>query len=171
MDKMISIFAQVKLLFTTVYGWFLLTLTMIWEFIAPEKFSFALVLGAIGLDLIWGIIVAKYVKKEYITSFALKETFKKLAIYGSSLFLILAIERTLHQEWFIGFRIACAIAASCELISVSASMLMVKPNMPFLKIFTFHLKGEISKKLGVNVDECFNDEKQTVKDKQDGTSE
>jgi hypothetical protein len=60
------------------------------------------------------------------------------------------IEKLIHDEWFIGFRIFCGIAAACELISTSALMLIVKPNMPFIRLFRLSLKGEIDKKLGVN---------------------
>jgi hypothetical protein len=43
---------------------------------------------------------------------------------------------------------------------MSASMLIIYPNMPFLRIFRVQLKGEIASKLSKNidVDDIFNDD-------------
>lgn len=160
-----SILEHIKILFRSIWGLIIVFFVSLWNFIQPEKYAFSIVFCTVMLDLFWGIIVAKFIKKVYTTSEALRETLKKGSIYGTSLLTILAIERILHDQWFIGFKIACAIAASCELISVFALMLIVKPDMPFLKLFTSFLKGEISKKLNVNANEIFIEEKKQKKDK------
>ena len=68
------------------------------------------------------------------------------------------IEKVLHNGGLVGVKIVAVIAAACELWSMSASMLIVKPDMPFLKIFRLQLKGEIESKLGKNAVEILNDE-------------
>ena len=73
----------------------------------------------------------------------------------------LAIESIAHAEGtFVAVRTIAIFAAVCEFWSMSASMLIIYPNMPFLRIFRTQLKGEIAAKLSKNidVDDIFNDD-------------
>jgi hypothetical protein len=128
----------------------------LWNFINPEIYSFSVVGITILADLIWGIIVAKK-QNRFILSEAIRNTFLKVNIYGCALLLIYAVERGLHDDWFIGTKVACAIAAACEFWSTSASMLIVSPNMPFLRLLRMQLKGEIEKKVGYPIDNVLPD--------------
>lgn len=154
--QMQSILQHIKSLLSTGYGYFLSLLTMFWNFIHPEIYSFSIVGFAIVMDLLWGMIAAKKQKK-FILSEAIRETFKKVSIYGSALLIIYCIERGVHDEWFIGTKVACAIAAGCELWSISALMLIVKPDMPFIRLFRLQLKGEMEKKIGHDISSILTD--------------
>lgn len=156
-----KILEQLSNAMSSAYGWFLALMTACITFIQPEIFSFYIVGFAILADLIWGIAAAVKLKK-FILSKALRETIKKVGIYTFSLFVALLIENMVHEEGtFIVFRTISFFAAVCEFWSMSASMLIVKPDMPFLKIFRAQLKGEIQSKLSknINVDEILNNEK------------
>jgi len=149
-------------IFTTIWGWILIALTTLWSFIKPELYPFSVVYFAILLDLIWGIAAAVKLKK-YIRSERIRETFKKIIIYSVSLLLILLIEKILHEEWEVATRVSCAIAAACEFWSISANMLIVKPDMPFVRLFRLQLKGEIEKKVGHNVDKILVENETDIK--------
>ena len=169
METFTSILQHLKLIFTTAYGWILGLIMVLWNFIQPEKYSFGIVAIAVLFDLVWGILVARK-RNCFILSEAVRETFKKVNIYAFSLLLIFFIERALHDEWFIATKVACAIAAACELWSISANMLIIKPDMPFLKIFQRQLKGEMEKKVGCDLDNILNEEQNKIKNEKHGES-
>lgn len=145
--------------FNTMLGWFIAICTALVTFISPEKASFIVVGFAILADLTWGIISAFKLKKFFL-SMALRDTIKKVGIYSFALLGAMAIEYIAHAEGtFIAVRTIAIFASVCEFWSMSASMLIVYPNMPFLRIFRAQLKGEIASKLSKNidVDNIFND--------------
>ena len=156
MQQTLSILTKVQSLIHTLFGWALLALTSFWAFIKPEIYTFAIVGIVIIFDLIFGIAVAKRQKK-FILSESMRSTCIKIVIYAAMLLLVHAIERVLHDDHLIATRLACVLAASCELWSISANMLILKPDLPFLKLFRLHLKGEIEKKTGVNTNKVFED--------------
>lgn len=137
---------------SSAYGWILaMSLTAI-AFITPEKVSFIVVGGAIFADLFWGV-VASIKQKKFILSVAFRETLKKIGVYSFALMGALSIESIAHIEGtFIAVRTVAILASVCEFWSMSASMLIVYPNMPFLKLMRGQLKGEIESKLKRNVD-------------------
>lgn len=136
----------------TVYGWFLALLAGFITFLQPEQWAFIVVGFAILADLIWGILAAIKLKK-FILSKALRETIKKVGIYSFAMIGVLAIERITHQDGhFIAVKGIAMFAAVCEMWSMSASMLIIKPDMPFLKLFQVSLKGEIESKINKNID-------------------
>lgn len=142
------------------WGWFVAVMTMVITFISPEKTSFIVVGFAILADLFWGVAAALKMKK-FILSDALRQTLVKVGIYSFALLGALAIESITHDTGsFIAVRTVAVIAAVCEFWSMSASMLIVYPNMPFLKLLRGQLKGEMQSKVSknVNVDEILKDE-------------
>lgn len=146
---------------TTGYGKFILIISAVFNFFQPEETSFYVVLGAVFADLFWGILAAKKCKK-FLLSKAFRETVKKIGIYAFSMVGIYCIEKIIHEGDFVGIKLVATIAAGCELWSMSASMLIVKPDMPFLKIFRLQLKGEIESKIGKNIDHILKDETNNV---------
>lgn len=152
MTRMDKIMDQLGNALSSAYGWFLMLLTACITFIQPEIVSFHVVGGSIAADLIWGIAAAIKMKK-FILSKALRETVKKVGIYSFALVGALAIEKITHGDGsFIAVRTIAVFAAVCEFWSMSASMLIIKPDMPFLKLFRGQLKGEIASKVSKNVD-------------------
>lgn len=143
---------------STAYGWLLVGLTAVFTFIQPESTTFAVVGFALLADLFWGIAAAVKLKKFFLSK-AFRETVKKTAIYSFALVGVFAMEKIAHESGaFIAVKSLGIFAAVCEFWSMSASMLIVKPNMPFLRIFRKQLLGEIQAKMGknVNVEEFFN---------------
>lgn len=137
---------------SSIYGWLLIAATSFLTFIQPEQWSFVVVGAAIFADLVWGIAAAIKLKR-FILSKALRETVKKIGIYSFALLGVLAIEKILHADGtFITVKLIAMFAAVCELWSMSANMLIIKPDMPFLKLFMGQLKGEIANKVNKNVD-------------------
>lgn len=151
-----SIFSHITKLLTSGYGYILIALTFFLNLIQPEWFCFAVVGCGILADLFWGIIAAFKLKK-FVLSKALRQTCYKIGGYSFMLVGIFLIEKIVHDSGFIGIKVAAALAASCELWSISASILIVMPNFPFLKIFRLQLKGEMESKTGKNLDNILND--------------
>lgn len=148
-DKMAEKIAQ---MFSTLGGWLIALMVGFIDFLGGESTSFLVVGIAVLLDLGWGMAAA--VKRgEYILSEAVRDTFTKLFAYGSVLALVLLIERLTHGGTFIATRVLCVVAASCELWSVCANILIVKPGFPFVRLFRKYLAGEISKKMNITTEE------------------
>ena len=145
---------------STAYGWMLAMVSTLIAFITPEKVSFLVVGGAILADLFWGIVASLKLKK-FLLSAALRETIKKIGVYSFALMGAMAIEAIAHIEGtFIAVRTVAILASVCEFWSMSASMLIVYPKMPFLKLLRGQLKGEIESKIkrNVNIDEILKDD-------------
>lgn len=145
---------------STAYGWMLAMVSTLIAFITPEKVSFIVVGGAILADLFWGIVASLKLKK-FILSVTLRETIKKIGVYSFALMGAMAIESITHSEGtFIAVRTVAILASVCEFWSMSASMLIVYPKMPFLKLLRGQLKGEIESKIkrNVNIDEILKDD-------------
>ena len=154
-----KVFTNLGAAFSTSFGWVVALLSAFATIIAPEKTSFIVVGLAIMADLFWGVAAAIKLKKFFLST-ALRDTVKKIGIYSFALLGAFAIESIAHAEGtFIAVRTIAIFAAVCEFWSMSASMLIIYPNMPFLRIFRMQLKGEIASKLSKNidVDNIFND--------------
>jgi hypothetical protein len=147
-----SILEKIPQLFATVWGWVLMILSSLWAVAENHAAILLTLLFVIVLDLAWGI-AASVKRGEYVTSEAMRCTAKKIIIYMSMILPVMFIEHSIDNDWYLGTRIVVALAAACELWSVSANILAVKPDMPFLRIFRLQLKGEIEKRTGVNTDE------------------
>lgn len=155
-----KVFTNFGAALSTSLGWVVALFTMLVTFIAPEKTSFIVVGCAILADLFWGIAAAIKLKKFFLST-ALRNTVKKIGIYSFAMLGAMAIESIAHADGtFLAVRTIAIFAAVCEFWSMSASMLIIYPNMPFLRIFRTQLKGEIAAKLSKNidVDDIFNDD-------------
>jgi hypothetical protein len=144
--------------FRNIYGWIITACLMLWSFIGNEQMTFIIVGICILFDLFWGVFSA-IKRKTFIYSEILRETPKKVLIYGGSLLIVYMIERNIHEEYLIGTKVIGSIMAACELWSASANMLIIKPDMPFIKLFQKQLKGEIQSKTGVDVNDILTDKK------------
>jgi len=152
MKQMIaSILSSVTCVFSTFYGSIVLMISSILAFFQPESICFYVVLGAVVADLFWGVLAARKCKK-FLLSKAFRDTATKIGIYAFTMVGAFCIEKILHNGGLVGVKIVAVIAAACELWSMSASMLIVKHDMPFLKIFRIQLKGEIESKLVKNAE-------------------
>lgn len=140
--------------FSTLYGWIIAFIMFIINILRPDWFAFSVVGIAILCDLIWGVAVSIKLKKFTLSKF-LRVTVFKVNSYGFCLLIVVLIEKLLHEDGLIAVKLAAAIAAACEFWSMSASMLIINPDFPFVKLFRRQLKGEIASKTGRNVDDIF----------------
>lgn len=147
-----GILLNTKSIFTTLYGYICIGFVGIFGFITTEWKPFAVLLFLIVVDLIFGILVALKNKK-FILSTLMINTVVKMGVYSTVFLCVGVLEAIIHDVGFIGLKIVALVGGACELWSVSANMLILKPNMPFLKIFRLQLKGEIESKVGKNVDD------------------
>lgn len=146
-----KILQHIYKLFESIYGYIVFCISLISGFIAGEKAAVTVVLLSILFDLILGIITS--IKNgKFCKSNLIQDTFVKVAVYGIPLLLI-GLAGSMFSEWGIVFYFACAIAAGCELWSITAHLLILAPNMPFLKLLRFQLKDEIKSKTGHDIEE------------------
>lgn len=144
--------SKITSIFTSLGGWCISIGLAFVNYIGDEKLAFSGVAFAVLVDMIWGI-AASVKRKRFILSYLLRETFVKVGIYASCLLLILTIERGLHDGWFVVTKTACAVAAACEVWSIFANILIVKPDCIFIRIFKRQLAGEMKKKLDIEWEE------------------
>lgn len=149
-----SLLISTKKVFTTTLGWLLTFAGSIFSFFAPEKYSFIVIITAVLADAFFGTLASMKMGKFFLSKFG-RVTFFKLASYVVVLMLIYMLEGLVHDDGFIGVRVASGWATACELISMSASVCIVWPESIFFRILGMKLKGEIQAKLGRDVDTLF----------------
>lgn len=160
-NTLISIIEKIGVVTQNIFGWMLGAMALVVGYLGDSAMAFAGVGIAIVMDAVWGIIVAVKSKK-FILSLLLRETMNKMFIYGTTLAMVLFIERSLNEDWYIATRVVCAIASACELWSICANILIIKPNFPFVKLFRKYLVGEIAKKVGISEEEFTNEVKNPI---------
>ena len=144
--------AKLYMLLTSIGGWIAAVLFAAFNFFQPEKYAFLVVLTAILLDAVFGLTVAVGVRGDFALSKLGRVTLFKISAYFAALIITYMVERLLHSDGgFIGVKVAAGWAAACEFWSLSASVLIVWPDMPFFKLMRTALKGEIESKLGKEV--------------------
>ena len=154
-NTILAICDKITSLFNNILGLGMALFMVIASYLGESAMAFGAVGLAVVLDAMWGIIVAVSQKK-FILSHLLRETMNKFFIYSTTLGVVLFIERSINQDWYIATRVVCAIATSCELWSICANILIIKPNFPFIKLFKKYLVGEISRKIGISISEFEN---------------
>lgn len=133
-------------LLQTVYGWLLAVVMLIVEYFSDHAFVVFLVVAATVMDAIWGVSVSIHEKK-FTLSELLRNTVGKLAVYGCALFVFVGLDKFVDST--ITAKIVGAIIVMVELWSSSASMLIIFPDFPFLKLMSKALVGEIASKLNI----------------------
>lgn len=139
-------------LLTNTYGWAIASFCSVLTFFAPEKFAFSVVLAAILIDAVFGIIVSA-LNGRFVLSKLLRVTLFKIASYMAALVMVFMVERLAHNGGFFGIKVVAGWAVACEFWSMSASILIIWPEAAFFKILRRHLRGEISAKLGTDIDD------------------
>lgn len=146
-----SIFHHLCKILHTAYGWLVAAVIFVGNFFAPAYYPFIVVEVLVLLDLSWGVAVALRNKKFFLSE-ALRDTCVKVAIYASCLASVYLIEQIFYAG-IVTTSLAAALAGTCEVFSFSASILIIKPNFPFISLFRSQLRGEMEKKLGRPIDE------------------
>lgn len=134
----------------TMFGWFYLLLLFIVDYFAGHGVIVSLAMAVTLMDAVWGIAVS--VKRG---RFALSElarlTIAKLAVYGCALSVFVGLDKVTDTT-FSGSLVGSAIVL-VEFWSCCASMLILFPNILFLRLMKKALTGEIASKLHISEDE------------------
>ena len=136
----------------TMWGWILAIMLFLAEFFGGYALALHSVLIFVLLDLGWGIAVAVKCKK-YTLSESARNTVTKVVSYYSSILIIILLEKMIGVDAPWGVTLVSVIIGLTELWSISGNMLIINPNIPFLKIIRPALIGEIARKLGRSEDE------------------
>lgn len=151
-DQIVKLLAATAKLLSSKFGWLITTLSGIVTFFASERYAFIVVLSAIFIDAYFGASVSVRAGK-FLMSKLMRATIFKITAYGACLIMVFMLERLIHEEGFVGVKMAAAWALACEFWSTSANVLIIWPEATFFKIMRRHLRGEIAAKLGENVDD------------------
>ena len=138
-----------KELFTHVMGYVMLFLVYILSTFGDKVQLFNYILVCMIIDLIWGIL-SNISKGTFGFSKCFVRTAIKMAIYISLFTMCVLLEQVMYQKISVLTRTISTVLCSGEFISIIAHILIVKPNMPILKLLAKYLTKEIAKKLSVN---------------------
>lgn len=133
---------------STVWGWFLCTVLLVMNFIIGYEKMVGFTVAAIVLDAVWGI-AASLIQKRFALSELARDTFSKIAVYGTAVFIFILVDKLVGVNSGLTTSVICIGIILVELWSMSASMLICFPNLPFLKLLKKALAGEIASKLNV----------------------
>ena len=114
-----------------------------------------LVIIATFIDLVCGIAVS-IKRKNFAKSEQMRQTVEKFMVYGTAMLVFLCIDKAIEAETSWEFALTSGVVgvviAMTETWSFLASLLILFPSNPFLRMFQKALIGEIARKL--QCDEC-----------------
>jgi len=132
------------------------------------KLLIYLVVIATAIDLICGIAVAVK-RKNFARSELMRQTVEKLVVYGTALLVFLCIDKAIEAETSLEIDLTSGIVgvviAMTETWSFLASLLILFPTNPLLRLMSKALIGEIARKLGCEESEVEAILKESVKRK------
>lgn len=124
--------------------------------IAGGQFIIDIVVIASVIDLVCGIAVS-IKRKQFARSDLMRQTVEKVVVYGLALLVFLCIDKVIEAETALTMDITSALVGVVitvtETWSFLASLLILFPNNPFLKLLQSALIGELARKLGVDESE------------------
>lgn len=131
----------------TIYGWVLLLVMVIIDYVAGYGTIVCIAVIAVVMDAVWGIASARKQGRFALSELA-RNTLSKLTVYGCCLILFIGLDKMLLTGGLTS-TIVCSLIVLVEIWSTCASMLICNPNMPFLLLLKKALLGEIGRKLNV----------------------
>ena len=151
---------KIMTLLSSLWGWIGTSILAILAYFFALKTMVTIIFAVVLIDMLLGI----YIHRNEIQSSKLRESLLKFLIY------IVLIALTYSVEVEIGiailYKIVFAIASLTEIYSIAAQLLIVCPNLPFLKMFKNILSVEISKKTNIEqskIDEILVEEDELLK--------
>lgn len=149
---------------TSLSGWLSSSVVFILTWVAgfigdTREMCVYFVMVAVLLDFFWGM--ASSIKRgTFALSIGITKTAVKLAMYISIMAIVVLSEKAIADEWNLIFRLVSSVLIVAEAISVAGHMLIIKPDMPVIRLLWKVLKSEVAKKLGIEVSdiESFIDE-------------
>lgn len=144
LEKMIEI---VK----TPLGWLAGLFLFLADAVAGGRLVVYIVVVATVIDLACGIAVSLK-KGKFALSELMRLTVEKVVVYGLALLVFLSIDKAIEDktdfDWALTSALVGVVITLTETWSFLASLLILFPNNPFLKLLQKSLTGEIARKLG-----------------------
>ena len=141
-------------------GWFAGLGLFIADAVTGGRLIIYLVVIATVIDLICGIAVS-IKRKNFAKSELMRQTVEKLVVYGTAMLVFLCIDKAIEAETDWEFALTSGVVgvviAMTETWSFLASLLILFPKNPFLRMFQKSLVGEIARKL-----QCEEDAVETI---------
>ncbi len=131
-------------------GWFAGLGLFIADAASGGRMIIYLVVIATVIDLACGIAVS-IKRKNFAKSELMRQTVEKLVVYGTAMLVFLCIDKAVEAETSWEFALTSGVVgvviAMTETWSFLASLLILFPSNPFLRMFQKALVGEIARKL------------------------
>lgn len=167
--RMEHFFNKLAEVLSTIWGWVLALVLMAANFLAGYETMVGFTACAVVMDAVWGI-ASSVKQKRFAKSELARDSFNKLAVYGSVILLFILIDKLLGVNNGLTTSVICICIILVELWSMAASMLICFPHMPFLQLLKKALVGEIASKLRVKTEdvecalETLSEERKTKKE-------
>lgn len=139
---------------STCWGKIVLAALFIGSTFAPISGLIHITLILVFIDMFFGIFVTIKTKGwKHLLSSRLRDSLIKLFFYLLFIMLFFLIEKELFDQWYIGAKAVFAITSGVEIWSILANMMILSPNLPFLKLLKKVLSAEMARKLGIEITE------------------
>lgn len=134
---------KIMTLLSSFWGWVGTSILAILAYFFALKTMVIIIFFVVLLDMILGI----YIHRNEIQSSKLRESLLKFMIY----IVLIALTYSVEVEVGIAllYKVVFAIASLTEIYSIAAQLLVICPNLPFLRMFKNILSVEISKKTNI----------------------
>lgn len=153
-DVPAKILAAILTLFSTVWGKILTIVTFMCTYFLPVKDMVHIAFIFVLVDMMLGVAVTLKRKGiAHILSTRLRDSLVKGFVYVVFIGGLYAIEKNIVDGFYITSKVAFAIVTGVELWSIAANILILSPNLVFLRIFRRYLTQEMAKKLEMAQDE------------------
>ena len=151
-----KLFSKIGVVFQQPWVWLTGLGLFVTDAATRGRLTIYLVVVACVVDLICGIAVA-IKRKRFAKSELMRLTVEKLLVYGSVMLVFLCIDGYIASQTDFQLSLTSALVGivitMTELWSVLASLLILFPKNPLLKVLQGKLTEEIASKLGVDKDE------------------
>ena len=151
-----KLFTKMGVVFQHPWSWIAGLGLFIADAATRGKLTIYLVVVACIVDLICGIAVA-IKRKRFTQSELMRLTVEKLLVYGCVMLVFLCIDGAIAEEtgfeWSLSSTLVGVIITITEAWSFLASLLILFPKNPLLRLLQKALTAELASKLGVDKDE------------------
>lgn len=149
----VSSFDKVLCALHSVYGWLLGVLIFTLNLLLGYKEALGTVLVCVLLDTLWGICAQVKQKRFILSELGRNKMLTKWGFYLSLILAFVFMEMMLGLDSHLSVIAICTYICLVEVWSMSASVLIIYPRMPFLRLFQKFLEGEIASKMGCSAEE------------------
>lgn len=149
-----KIIAAIVTLFSTVWGKILIIISFMCTYFLPVRDLVHIAFIFVLIDMLLGVgVTIKRKGFAHILSSRLRDSLIKGFVYVIFIGGLFAVEKNVVDGYYITAKAAFAIVSGVELWSIAANILILSPNLIFLRIFKRYLTQEMAKKLEMAEDE------------------